>query len=418
MAGPNKWTAADLRRLTPAADQAYIDALVEGWDALQAAQINTPIRRCHFLAQAMHETGDFTIIREKCTWSASRMCELWPKHFSKKDPIFLARVTAARGDEETLAEMAYGGRADLGNEHDGDGYVYRGGGIFQGTGRSWYRETGQAIGVDLEGNPQQIEDPRISLKAAIWYWKRYQLNRFADRNYIRAIGNQINRGHPFSRYEPIGAAARKKCFDRAWALFGDGALPSPHDLALGAYGDDVEAVQNQLRDLGYAPGRPDCCFGEETARAMAAFKADWKRKTGQTLEADELVGPLTRAALATADPVQRPERAVMSLAELKADGSTEVQHGMNLQKVGTGLFLAGSAGGAANTAPTTFLTDNLGWVPSAHQFLIPVLEGLKWFAANMLWIVPVVGGLWIYLKGGAWLKARLAAARKGLNLSR
>lgn len=142
MAGPNKWTAADLRRLAPAAEQSYIDALVEGWDAMQTAGINTPIRRCHFLAQAMHETGDFTIIREKCTWSAKRMCELWPARYSMRDPIFLARIAAAREDEETKAEMAYGGRADLGNENDGDGYAYRGGGIFQGTGRGWYRETG------------------------------------------------------------------------------------------------------------------------------------------------------------------------------------------------------------------------------------------------------------------------------------
>lgn len=415
-----KWTADELRRLCPGARPDYIAALIEGQTLLDQAQINTPLRRCHFLAQIMHETGDLTIIREKCTWTVDQMCALWPTRFKKTDPVFRARYATARGDEESLAEMAYGAsvRPDLGNTDDGDGFRFRGGGCFQGTGRGWFRETGQAIGVDLEGQPELIEDPKVSLTAAVWYWKKYNLNRFADANYIRAIGNQINRGNPYSKHEPIGAAERKRCFDRAWAVLGQGPLPSPLELSLGAHGTEVEAVQDQLRTLGYQCGAKDGVFGPELSRQLAAFKADWKRRTGQECEPDDKVGPITRSALAVSDPIRRPEREAMTLADLREAGSTEVQHGVGMQKMGLMLAAVGGSAGSAQTGQLDFLQSNLGWVPAAHTFMIPVLEGLKWFATNLLWIVPVVAGIWFWAKGRAWLTARLNAARKGLNLSR
>lgn len=432
-----KWTAEKLKRFAPGARDDYIAALVEGWDAMIVSGINTPLRVCHFLAQAAHETGDFKIVRENCNWTLENMCALWPARFKKSDPVFLAKFAACRGDDaaERKAELAYGARTrtDLGNCEDGDGWHYRGGGIFQGTGRNWYRETGQAIGVDLEGEPSLIEDPRISLAAAIWYWKRYDLNRFADRNYGRAVGNQINRGSPFSKHEPIGWKERARAFDRAWAVFGDGKLPSPLDLGLGAYGPDVESIQVRLRELGYQPGAADGVFGREMSRAVAAFKHDC-RERGVDVEEGETVGPLTRSALATADRISRPEREAMTAKDLIAAGSTEAKAGVDAQKLGTLLLLGGGGAGGvkmtsgtepmrlADTAPQAnpaqVLEQTAGWVPQAKQQLIPIMEALNWAITHWLWIVIIVAGLWMYVKGGGVLKARLDAARRGLNLSK
>ena len=74
---------------------------------------------------------------------------------------------------------------------------------------------GQAIGVDLEGQPDLIQNPAISLKAAIWEWNKHGLNKFADRNYLRVIGNAINRGLPFSKYEPIDRETEQR-LARRW----------------------------------------------------------------------------------------------------------------------------------------------------------------------------------------------------------
>lgn len=432
-----KWTEAKLRRFAPGARDDYIAALVEGWPAMGVRGINTPLRVCHFLAQAAHETGNFKIVRENCNWTLDNMCQLWPQRFKRSDPAFLARFAACRGDDaaERKAELAYGAktRQDLGNAEDGDGWAYRGGGVFQGTGRSWYRETGMAIGVDLEGAPDLIEDPRISLAAAIWYWDRHNLNRFADRNYGMAIGRQINRGNPFSKHPPIGADERARAFDRAWAIFGEGALPSPLDLALGAQGPDVYALQSRLRELGYQPGALDGIFGGEMARAVAAFKHDAAER-GEAVEVAEVVGPLTRSALATASRIARPEREAMTAKDLLAAGSTEVRAGADAQKAGWLFASLGGLGGASTMGgpqkpvqlvstdaaanPAQVLDQTVGWMPQAKQTMIPVIDAIHWAASNWLWVAMVVGGIWYWAKGRQIIAARLDAARRGLNLSR
>ena len=67
--GLDKWTAADLKRVAPGGRDDYINALVDGWAAIQSVGIDTNVAPCHFPAQALHETGGFTIVREDCNWS-------------------------------------------------------------------------------------------------------------------------------------------------------------------------------------------------------------------------------------------------------------------------------------------------------------------------------------------------------------
>ncbi|MCB0252095.1 MAG: hypothetical protein KDI55_00015 [Anaerolineae bacterium] len=424
-----RWSADDIKKLAPRAHPDFVEVLTndDGWNVITSiAEINTPLRLCHFLAQCLHETGDFTIIRERCTWSAERMAELWPHRFDAKSMTFRARHAACRGDEAALAEMAYGCRArkDLGNIQDGDGFDFRGGGFFQGTGRDWYRMTGEEIGLDLEGQPDLIEQPRVSLLTAINFWRKKDLNRFADSNYGRAIGNAINRGSPFSKHDPIGFRSRQRAFDRCWALFGSGQIPNPTILSIGAHGPAVGDVQIRLRELGYAVGPVDRVFGPEVARGLAAFKADWKRQGGGAVDPDDIVGESTRHALAVAEPIQRDERARMTADELLSAGSTEVATGRSQQRVGNLVAGLGMLGGGVKLASDNgppqveFLSQNFGWVPAAHTMMIPVLEGLKWFVGNMIWVVPLIGGVWFWVKGRQIVMARLEAARRGFNLWR
>lgn len=55
----------------------------------------------------------------------------------------------------------YDGRRDLGNTIAGDGYLFRGRGYVQLTGRTNYRNAGLKIGVDL------VKEPELALKPAI-----------------------------------------------------------------------------------------------------------------------------------------------------------------------------------------------------------------------------------------------------------
>lgn len=434
------WTQQDLERIAPrpgrrkldsdeahadrvADHAAYIKALVAGWPEMERAQINTPLRVCHFLSQWAHETGGFTILCENMNYSIDNFCANFGNRYKKTDPIFLAKFAACRGDPEALAELAYGHkvRSDLGNSEDGDGWHYRGRGFNQITGRWNYRNTGHAIGIDLEGDPEQAEDASVSLKCAIHEWSKHKLNGFADQNFGRAIGNAINRGNPHSSKEPLGYTERQRWFDRAWAVLGNGALPVPK-VDLGASGPEVEATQRRLHELGYPCGACDGQFGNETGRALASFKRDWVTATGLPLEPGDAIGPATKAALANAEPISRPEREALTVADLKAAGSTEVAAGTSMQRNGAMLGIGGMMALAEQTETTPAVVkavdQHVGWIPGFKQTMIPVLEAMAWGFKNLLPILLILAAILFWTRGRTWIAKRVEAARRGLNLSR
>jgi len=119
------------------------------------------LRLAHWLAQAGHETGGFLYMQE--LGGAS--------YFAK-----------------------YDGRKDLGNVVAGDGARYHGRGLFQLTGRANYKSYGEAMGLDLIGQPDLAAQPDIGLWIACEYWKRKGLNALADKDDVVGITRKINGG--------------------------------------------------------------------------------------------------------------------------------------------------------------------------------------------------------------------------------
>jgi putative chitinase len=399
-----------------------LDAMVsaEGKAAFERAEINTPLRIAHFLAQTAAETGGFAVVREDTRWEAATMCRLWPTRFKTSlDPRLLL---ACRDDPDGAkrANLAYSSRSDIGNIEAEDGFAYRGGGLIQITGRAAYHEAGSALGVDLEGMPELIEDGAVSLAAALWFWTTRKLNQFADRNYGRAIGNGINRGNPYSSQEPIGYQSRCQWLERAWAMFGDGKLPNQDELALGAYGPRVGQLQARLRELGYGVGAQDRVYGPTLARAVAAFKADFKRQDANVeLEAGELVGLATFAALEVAQPVKlSAERVNATPADLIAKGSTEALSAQQIKVAGTGITALGGVAGAKETGLFDITTQALQPFTTLKSTIVPAMEAVGWMLSHAGWVVLIVGGIWMWSKGYPLLMARLKAHQEGTNLGR
>ncbi len=401
-----------LREFAPNALPDYLEALISEPAALQRAGLTTPLRLSHFLAQTAHETAGYVIARENTRWTPEQMCALWPGRFKTRlDP----RILACRGDEQRLANLAYGGR--LGNVDADDGWAYRGGGFLQLTGRAAYHDAGSALGVDLEGMPELIEDAAISLNAALYYWTKLDINRFADRNYARAVGNAINRGNPFAKKEPIGAQTRARWLERAWKLFGDGKLPPEEELALGAYGPRVGHLQARLKELGYGVGDVDQVFGPTLARAVAAFKLD--NGVAEPPEPGEIVGPATWDGLMTAAPAAvAPERALASEATLAELGSTEIAAGRGAKVAGQIALYGGGLEGARQLGALDQASQMLASVSTFKATLVPALAAVQWGLAHAFWVAAIVGGVWFWLKGRHIVAARLAAHRSGANLGR
>jgi len=126
--------------------------------------INTPQRQAMFLAQVLHESGEFRYLEEL-------------------------------GNDAYLAKYDTGQLAkNLGNtpEDDGDGQKYKGRGLFQVTGLFNYRKCGQALQLPLLKNPDLLEVPRHAVASACWFWFSKNLNKHADLNAITACSIAIN----------------------------------------------------------------------------------------------------------------------------------------------------------------------------------------------------------------------------------
>lgn len=89
---------------------------------------------------------------------------------------FLAQTGMESGSfrfmEEIASGDAYEGRKDLGNTQPGDGRRYKGRGWIQLTGRNNYRRAGADLGIDLEGNPEQVVQPRFAGLVSGWFWRK------------------------------------------------------------------------------------------------------------------------------------------------------------------------------------------------------------------------------------------------------
>jgi len=130
--------------------------------ALREAYITATLEVAHFLAQVLHETGGLRWLEE--VWGP------------------------------TDAQRRYEGRADLGNVLSGDGFLYRGRGLIQLTGRANYERAGVALGVPLAMRPELAAMPEHAARIACWYWNSRGIGKRALADDIEAVTRAINGG--------------------------------------------------------------------------------------------------------------------------------------------------------------------------------------------------------------------------------
>lgn len=200
----------------------------------------TPEHLAYILATAWGE-AKFRPQRENMRYSAKRIREVWP---NRPEAVKFANQPRA------LANSVYGNR--LGNRPGTeDGWLYRGGGVDQLTGRDNYRKMG------IEGNPDKILQPYFAAKSIVQGMKtgRYTGKKLADYGNgktfnpraARAIVNgdvKLNGAIYASYYDVFAKALR----DAGWT----GVSPAPGAPA-SAPQDGAEDAQT-FRDI--AADRP------------------------------------------------------------------------------------------------------------------------------------------------------------------
>jgi putative chitinase len=156
-------------------------------DAFAKYDISTAKRQACFLGQAMHESGNFKNLEENLNYSALGLMKTWPSRFPDLDTADKYAHNA-----EKIANKVYAGR--MGNIEEGDGYAFRGRGIFQLTGRENYANFGHNAAVDVLSNPDLLSTPEYATLSAGWYWNKRSLNQYADVMDVESITKRINGG--------------------------------------------------------------------------------------------------------------------------------------------------------------------------------------------------------------------------------
>jgi putative chitinase len=163
----------------------------------------------------MHESRGFERIAESTYYSTPAIMK---NAFVRLRKLSDDQLRPFCREPMKFANLVYAHINGNGNESSGDGYAFRGGGIFQNTGRDAYRRVGAALGVDLENNPELLRtDPLIACLAAGWYWTTNKFSALADADRFDEISNILNTG----RRDRIanGAKERRTLYERALPVF-------------------------------------------------------------------------------------------------------------------------------------------------------------------------------------------------------
>lgn len=145
-------------------------------------------RTAAFLAHAIIETARFTRLEENLFYTTpARILAVFPSRVRS-----LAKAAKLVRNPELLANTVYAGRLGNGDAASGEGWRYRGRGIFQLTGADNYRLASAALGVDYVVRPELVAQPQHAVETAGWFWDTNGCNQLIDSNHFDATTRRIN----------------------------------------------------------------------------------------------------------------------------------------------------------------------------------------------------------------------------------
>jgi putative chitinase len=245
-------------------------------------EINTVERIAGFIAQCAHESNNFRSLEENLNYSEDALLRVFGRYFGKAPK---ASASEYARNPEMIANRVYNDefrKYKMGNTQPGDGWMFRGRGLKQLTGRENYTKFGKSVKMTAEQASEYVATEKGAIESACWFWKNKKLNAIADTGDIKKLTKVINGGD-------IGLADRTSRYDSAIEILGGKSVSKKSKSSKVEYvtvsvGDNNDTVKALQAKLGLTD---DGIFGPGTKRAVRDFQA----KHGLT--ADGIAGPAT-----------------------------------------------------------------------------------------------------------------------------
>ena len=170
------------------------------------------LRIVHFMAQISEETGGGypRELQENLNYSAEGLLRTFPTHFTAEQAAECAH------NPQAIANRAYGGR--MGNDGPDDGWLFRGRGLLQTTGKGLYAELSQYVGIDLVAHPEALLDPSTALLCAAGDFVCVcKCLPYADEDNLLAVSGCVNAGHPDVTWKSVNGMDARQRWYRIWS---------------------------------------------------------------------------------------------------------------------------------------------------------------------------------------------------------
>ena len=153
----------------------------------------SPHRAAHFFAQTAHESGGFKAFSENLNYSAKGLRGIFGKYFPTD-----ALARAYERQPMKIANRVYANRMGNGDEASGEGWLFRGRGSLQLTGKFNFKAFSDYIGrPDVMTNPD-IVATELAFESALWFFDKNKLWSICDQGIndgaILALTKRINGG--------------------------------------------------------------------------------------------------------------------------------------------------------------------------------------------------------------------------------
>ncbi len=156
-------------------------------DVVIKYKINTPRRLAHFLAQCHHESAGFNVVEENLNYSAEGLLRTFKKYFTQEQAQEYAH------NKVKIASRVYANRMGNGDEESQEGWLYRGRGYIQLTGKDNYAAFNDQLPEDILKNPDLVATQYPMLSAA-WFWDHNNINDLCDNETIEDVTRKVNGG--------------------------------------------------------------------------------------------------------------------------------------------------------------------------------------------------------------------------------